>query len=437
METFVPKRLSRTSLFILAMGTAAAAQFLLLRAAIRSMSHPSGDEPDEPHQAPASPAAVVNDGLVWITPKPDRARRAGYEDDWLMDWKRGHYSPNDRPHCAVSEETPYDDEMLCTIPGYVPARLHDPAEDARHPIPRVIFVTWLDRRLGRAMYTSIMTLLHHNPEYELVFFDDDDVDRFLCEAPSLRDGLSVPTFSRVRAGAMRSDIWRLLVLRRYGGVYLDSDISALDRLPIGRGDTAVSGIGGWSHLPSETGGVLEHWAMAFAPRHPFVRAAVEAMTKNLEDPRYLMREDTPEAEAEESVTMRLTGPAMYQHTLHRILEKARCRKVDNSHVVALLSPEDHCEDMTTLLSYFPEGRQFFPRINLNRTVSHKVFVPSKAWERETEFMGNIDYDDEEVAMKEEADLAFCALESFEARAERRREFWKRKVEEIGTSADAD
>ena len=81
METFVPKRLSRTSLFILAMGTAAAAQFLLLRAAIRSISHSSGDEPDE-HQAPASPARRARSGLGVIHTRPSLTTAAGDAGAW-------------------------------------------------------------------------------------------------------------------------------------------------------------------------------------------------------------------------------------------------------------------------------------------------------------------------------------------------------------------
>ena len=79
---------------------------------------------------------------------------------------------------------------------------------------------------------------------------------------------------------MRADVWRLLVIQRYGGVYLDGDMSAVAPLPVRPDDTAVSGVGGWSHLPGKNGGtkpggVLEHWAVAFMPRHPYVDAAVD------------------------------------------------------------------------------------------------------------------------------------------------------------------
>lgn len=77
-------------------------------------------------------------------------------------------------------------------------------------------------------------------------------------------------------------------------------------------EPAISGLGWLSHLPGQTGGLFEHWVMAFAPHHPFVDEAVMILRKNLERPEYLMKEDTPEAESEPSVTMHFTGPAMYQ-----------------------------------------------------------------------------------------------------------------------------
>ena len=356
-----PQQMIPKKSLVIALSTAALVQFLFLRGAILSVS--SATDPRllvnaSQDDANVQASSVVNDTLVWITPKPNEARRVGYEDEWMMDWKRSRYSSKEGPRCRISHETPYDDDLLCVMPGYIPARLYQPTEHDLYPIPRVVFVTWLDRRLGRTMYTSLMTLIHHNPEYEFILFDDDDVNHFLCET-LLRDEFAIPIFSRVRTRAMRADIWRLLIIRHYGGVYLDSDISALGKLPIEKGDTAVSGIAGWSHLPSKTGGAFEHWAMAFMPHHPFITEAVEVTKKNLEDPEYLTWDDTPEAEAEDSVTMRLTGPAMYQWTLHNVVEKSNCTKVDNSYVDALRNPHEHCGDTKAFLSYFSEGRWFF------------------------------------------------------------------------------
>ena len=50
-----------------------------------------------------------------------------------------------------------------------------------------------------------------------ILFVDDDVDRFVCE--NIGKAFALPLFSKVRrAGATRIDIWRLLVMQKYGGV---------------------------------------------------------------------------------------------------------------------------------------------------------------------------------------------------------------------------
>jgi hypothetical protein len=421
-------RLSLIVIFIL-ISVAATVQFLLLRAAITSSAH--AEQTSSVGITPEEQAySIVNDGLVWITPKPDSARHVGWEDDWMMDWKRRHYSPEQRPHCKTTYSTPYDDNLLCEIPGYVPARLVPSRGKEQPAIPRVIFVSWFDRRLGRAMYTSLLTLLHHNPEYEFILFDDEDVNRFLCEnVGSSEEDFAIPIFSRVQAGAMKADIWRLLIMQQYGGVYLDSDISSLGKLPIEWNDTAVSGVGGWSHLPGGAGGLLEHWAMAFMPRHPFVSKAVAVMRDNLEHPDYLMRKDTPEAEAEESWTIRLTGPAMYQWTLHNILEKAQCRKRKDSYCNALWAPEQYCKDMDTFRSFFPVGHRLFHRVNLDNAVSHKVFYPGGPWEQETtkQFIST-DYDDPIHHLLKEKVPGFCSADAFAERAAMRKQMWANNVE---------
>lgn len=428
----------KVALFVLSLSAAAAIQLLLLRAAIAALAPPIAIGTTHADAAPTVPS-ITNDGLVWITPKPPRARRVGWEDEWMMRWKERHYAtPSQRrgPHCNITHDTPYEDDLLCTIPGYVPARYYVPSSNPNRvpppSIPRVIFVSWFDRRLGKAMYTSLLTLLHHNPEYEFIFFDDEDVERFICDnVGSSEDDFAVPLFSKARSGALRADIWRLLVLRSYGGVYLDSDVSALTSLPIRRDDTAVSGLGCWSHLPTETGGVLEHWAMAFMPRHPFVNRAVEVMTENLQRPEYFMREDTPEARAEDSWTMRVTGPAMYQWALHDVLERSQCKpSSDNDYCLALLSPERHCEDMTTFRSFFPNGTHLVDGANWGgNVITHKMMHRAHSWEEETEEIFDLsDYDDTRLHLSKTPDLTFCSQNSFAKRSEARARTWEANVE---------
>ena len=72
-----------------------------------------------------------------------------------------------------------------------------------------------------------MTFLRLNPEYEYILMDDHDVKELICRfAPSY--ALKV-AFEVLKYGACRSDIWRMVVLERYGGVYIDTDMYAKKR----------------------------------------------------------------------------------------------------------------------------------------------------------------------------------------------------------------
>jgi hypothetical protein len=151
---------------------------------------------------------VLVDELVWYAPRPLVARLGGWEDDFMRKWKESQYNPAQRLSCQISNEgTPYDFDLLCPVPAYVPARL--PLPQSSQLITRVIFISWTTRILGRSFFTSVKTILHHNPEYELIFFDDDDdIDRFVCQNyPDL-----VPHFSKLRSGASRVDVWRMMVI---------------------------------------------------------------------------------------------------------------------------------------------------------------------------------------------------------------------------------
>ncbi len=443
--------------------------------------------PPPPLPTSATATAAKHDGtLLWTTPKPTKPRIVGWEDDYMIQWKNNHYDPTQSAECKTSsEKTPYDNDLLCNIPAYIPARhIVSPTTktttNANSKIPKVLFMSWFTRHLGPVMFTSILTLLQHNPEYEFVFFNDDDVDRFICHyATNNKDGLLFARlYSKVRAGAMKIDIWRLLVMQQYGGVYLDADMSAVGAFPIGPNDSLVSGLGTWGHLPlyegeesqvsprraakkllrqqqkaEETNAqeeddeeeddgnddiqelecVLEHWAMAFQPHHPLIELAVQLVTDNLAHPEYLMRDDTPEARIEDSVTMRLTGPAVYQHALRTIMEQSKCQLVRNSYCNALKDPEHYCDEMDVFQSYFPGSMTlFFDRVNLNNTLAHKLFYPAKAYKRETEEVftwdgGAWDYDDPMNLMlaEDEADDKFCNADEIEKRSRQHGELWNK------------
>jgi hypothetical protein len=268
------------------------------------------------------------------------------------------------------------------------------------------------------MFTSIMTILHHNPEYELIFFTDDDIDRYVCQNyPNM-----APHFSMLRAGASRVDVWRMMVIKQYGGVYLDVDMSSIGHFPIRDHDAAVSGVGCWSHLPGH-GGLLEHWALAFQPNHPLIRTTLEILEDNLRHPTNPEVDSINATTAEGSHTIRFTGPGPYQRALHRLLRQAECQVVDDNFCSALRDPRSHC-NFTAFHALFG-NIVITEHLDLNNTIIPKIFYNEHEWG----VLETKHYDDVKMRPFERAQSNFCLEEGLDTRKAARMGVWEKKVKQ--------
>jgi hypothetical protein len=63
-----------------------------------------------------------------------------------------------------------------------------------------------------------------NPNYEIFLFDDSMCEQFLLKEFS---ELHYNIFKFIRDGPIKSDFWRLCILYKYGGIYVDADIQPL------------------------------------------------------------------------------------------------------------------------------------------------------------------------------------------------------------------
>ena len=90
-------------------------------------------------------------------------------------------------------------------------------------IPRIVHVSMKSRCLPQDLAKSMDLWQEALPNYSIFFHDDDAVDRLIeedwPEFPHLQLALNCVKFK----GAMKIDVWRILVLYRYGGIYTDID----------------------------------------------------------------------------------------------------------------------------------------------------------------------------------------------------------------------
>lgn len=207
-----------------------------------------------------------------------------------------------------------------------------PTEDR---IPQKLHQTFRSRVLAPELQDSVNYMRSVNPGWEYRFYDDFDArsyilkyygSEFLCYFDAIN-----PKYS-----AARADLFRYCVLYRDGGVYLDVKSRATkpfaeilkpsDRFLLSQwgGDSRYQGWGVHRELRKLAGGEFQQWFIVAAPGHPFLRAVIEAVLRNIRsyDP---MRHSIGKP-----AVVRVTGPIAYTLAIAPLLSLHSHRIVDSA-----------------------------------------------------------------------------------------------------------
>lgn len=103
------------------------------------------------------------------------------------------------------------------IPKYSPARTQIKHQGE---IPYNIWQTNYSNSVTLPVYINYLFNRWLTSEFEYKYSSDEDIDKFVMDNYS---GEIADAFARLQVGAARSDFWRILVLLKYGGIYLDID----------------------------------------------------------------------------------------------------------------------------------------------------------------------------------------------------------------------
>jgi inositol phosphorylceramide mannosyltransferase catalytic subunit len=180
-----------------------------------------------------------------------------------------------------------------------------------------------------------------NPEFEYLFFDDQQVQAFIDrEYPQYRG-----VFDSFPFPIQRYDFFRYLVVYRLGGFYFDLDVllaSGLAELldsgcvfPF-EGPTLSRYLRTHHNMDWEIG----NFAFGAAAGHPFLEAIIENCVRAQKDPRWvkLMMRGCPPLLRSEYLVLNTTGPGLITRTLAENVELGKS--------VTVLFPED-LSDMRT------------------------------------------------------------------------------------------
>lgn len=147
----------------------------------------------------------------------------------------------------------------------------------KQKIPLRIIQTGWSKELDLHHYQCCQINSHMNPEYEYLYFDDKECVSFIKQ--HFPDVLQ--WYNKLRPGAYKADLFRLLALKKLGGVYLDLKTTCLQplRQMIKEGDEFVS-------LKDMVVGSIYNGVMASVPDHPIVDRAIELSIDNIRNKRY-------------------------------------------------------------------------------------------------------------------------------------------------------
>lgn len=96
-------------------------------------------------------------------------------------------------------------------------------------IPKIIWQTYKDpyKDLPEYIKKTIQTWINLNPDHEYKYMDDIEARKFIFTEYG-KDWVEI--WDSCPVGVMRGDIWRYLVIYKYGGIY--SDIDTICKKPI-------------------------------------------------------------------------------------------------------------------------------------------------------------------------------------------------------------
>ena len=139
-------------------------------------------------------------------------------------------------------------------------------------IPRIIWQTFKTNILPKNIALQCKTWVVKNPEYEYNFFTDEDIINFIkTEFPTY-----LQYYNLLVEGAAKCDLWRLLVLKKYGGVYADLDTichKPLENIIYANSDYVTS-------IGSGHKG-FQHWCIICVPNHMIINKMLELVINNI------------------------------------------------------------------------------------------------------------------------------------------------------------
>jgi len=208
-------------------------------------------------------------------------------------------------------------------------------------IPRRIIQTSKNHELpliARAASTNVRLL---NPDYEYIFFTDEDIDKFInLNYPQYKDA-----FYAFKYPIQRIDFFRYLAIYKLGGFYFDLDVflaSSLDDLLDNSCIFPFEELtaNGFLKREYDMDWEIGNYAFGASPGHPFIAAIIKNCLRAQSEPAWVepMLKAYPKIFHDRFYVLCTTGPGLITRTF--------AEYTDAAERVNVLFPEDVCDPKT-------------------------------------------------------------------------------------------
>jgi len=213
-------------------------------------------------------------------------------------------------------------------------------------IPKIIWQTMKTNQVPDFIKSYTDSWIEQNPEYEYRFYDDEDIINFLKkDFPEFLEG-----YQNLKYGASKADLWRYLIIYKYGGVYADIDCFCINPLRkwINKNAAFVTGLG--------TNNDICQWLIISVPKSPIFLRAAEKTIKNSSaskvssvhhgfdyvQKRLVIRENNSISTFNHPV-LALSGPPVLQEAAEECLKEGLLSEILSLTQVVCVSKETPCQ----------------------------------------------------------------------------------------------
>jgi len=170
--------------------------------------------------------------------------------------------------------------MISVVDGFLSIRKLKTVERSLQwfgKIPNIIFRTTETLITNLHMYECNKQWEILNPNYSIVWYNNDNRRRFMKKYfPKILE-----TYDKLKPGAFKCDLWRLCILYKFGGVYIDSE--AIIYSPIKQ----IANCGFVAVLDCKQAGSGIHNGFIISERkHPFLKQAIFDIVENVKNKYY-------------------------------------------------------------------------------------------------------------------------------------------------------